>query len=620
MTNDVSANSADYWLQLGQSLRAQQRWNEAADAFRQATALDTNHATAWFLLGMSEVNANHYDEAEQAYQRSIALAPGSVEPLTCYAFLLNQRGRPRRAVELLRDVLSRAANLSVAWLVLAHSYELLGEMPAAEDAARRAMQLAPQDLAPRYQLANILLYRWQQPSQALQQVRQLLALQPYHADGWSLSGLILRALARHDESLSALQRSVELAPTPQNHSKLLAGLHYFPGMSAETLMRAHLEWNATHGAQSAIGSGRSSDAPRSGTLRLGILSADFGQHPAAFLVLPALEHLDRQHCQVVCYADRVPEDAYTARFRATADRWDTTIGMPHDDLAALIKKDQIDILFDMSGHFGERMPLFAKKPAPVQITWFGYVGTTGLATMDYVLADRHHIRPGEERWYTEAVLRMPHDYACYQAPVDVPDVTPLPALTSGYVTFGCFNNPAKFNQPLFETWAEILRRAPTARLMLKFGWLTDPELHSQLLSEFTRRGIERDRLTIEGHSPQHELLASYGRVDLALDTQPYSGGLTTCEALWMGVPVITYPGQTFAGRHSVSHLTNAGFPQFIAQNQAAYIELAVAWAGRLNELASIRAKMRDQVRRSPLCDAARFATDFLTLLTSLQPR
>jgi predicted O-linked N-acetylglucosamine transferase (SPINDLY family) len=615
----LSADSAQHWLELGQSLRAQQRWTEAADAFRQAIARDANHATAWFLLGMSEVNANHYDEAEQAYERSLALAPGSVEPLTCYAFLLNQRGKPQRAMELLRDVLARAGHLSVAWLVLGQSCELLGDLESAETAARKAVELAPQDPSARYQLANVLLFRWREPTKALEQTQHLLALYPNHADAWALQGLILRALGRHDESLGALRRSVQLASTPQNHSKLLADLQYFPGITAEALLQAHREWNAAHTPQARPAPPSEPRTPSS-SLRLGFLSGDFGQHPAAFLVLPALEHLDRQQCSIICYADRVIEDAYTARFRAIADRWQTTIGMPHDDLANLIRRENIDILFDMSGHFGERMLLFAKKPGPIQITWFGYVGTTGLSTMDYVLADAHHICPGEERWYTESVLRMPHDYACYQAPPDAPDVTPLPALTNGYVTFGCFSNPAKFNPPLFDVWAEILRRVPSARLFLKFGWIDDSALQEQLRGELERRGISRERLLLEGHSPQRELMASYGRVDLALDTQPYSGGLTTCEALWMGVPVITYAGQTFAGRHSVSHLTNAGFPQFIAPNQAAYIELAAEWADRLSELASIRAQMRDQVRRSPLCDAPRFAADLLTLLTSLKPR
>jgi protein O-GlcNAc transferase len=234
--------------------------------------------------------------------------------------------------------------------------------------------------------------------------------------------------------------------------------------------------------------------------------------------------------------------------------------------------------------------------------------------MDFILADRFHIRPGEDGGYVETVLPMPNGYACYGPPVDAPDVGPLPALASGHITFGCFNNPAKYSSRLLDAWSQILLRVPSARLLLKYGGLHQPKTQDYLRAEFARREIERQRIEFQGWSPHPELLHSYNRVDIALDTQPYSGGLTTCEALWMGVPVITYPGGTFAGRHSVSHLTNAGFGQFVAADAAHYVELAVQWANRLDEIAQIRCAMRDQVCRSPLCDAPLFAKDFLAVL------
>jgi len=234
--------------------------------------------------------------------------------------------------------------------------------------------------------------------------------------------------------------------------------------------------------------------------------------------------------------------------------------------------------------------------------------------MDFLMADRFHVPDGEECCYTEIVLRMPNGYVCYGPPEDSPEVGPLPAPIAGRVTFGCFNNPVKYSPRILEAWAEILRRVPTARFLIKFAGLDDPQLQQRMWAEFTSRGIEAERIMLEGRSPHAELLAAYNRVDLALDTQPYSGGLTTCEALWMGVPVITFPGQTFAGRHAVSHLTNAGHEQFIAADSAGYIDLAVNWTSRLEELATIRSQMRERVRNSPLCDGPRFARDFLSLL------
>jgi predicted O-linked N-acetylglucosamine transferase (SPINDLY family) len=624
MSNDsTAAGSAGYWLQVGQQLRAEKRWVEASEALARAAALDPQNAGIWRVIGLTEVNAGRYPQAEAAYQRSLAVAPGNVETTICYAFLLNQQSQPQRALELLRDVVSHHSELAIAWLVLGHSCELIGDMEAAEAATRNAVTCSPHDPAARYQLANVLFFRWKL-IEAEVQARELLMMQPNHADGWALLGLILRAFARHDESLAALRQAVTIGPTPANHSKLLAGLQYAEGVTAEMLREAHLEWDRMHGGASEQSAASAAPHAPPGTLgrrvRVGLLSSDLAQHPTGFMVLPAIEHLDKEQCEIVCYSDRAAHDDYTDRFRAAASEWRTTQGMPGPALLETMRADKLDILLDLNGHFGERMPLFFSKPAPVQITWFGYVGTTGLSAMDALLADPYHVRAGEELYYAETVLRMPADYACFGPPTDAPDVGRLPAALSGQVTFGCFNNPAKFTPQMVDAWCEILRRVPEARMLFKFGWIGDPGAKARLLIEFSRRGIDDQRIMIEGHSPQREVLETYNRVDLALDTQPYSGGLTTCEALWMGVPVITYPGRTFAGRHSTSHLTNAGYSQFVAADVAGYVELAVEWANRHGELAAVRREMRDQVRRSPLCDAPRFAADLLSLLSTAQPR
>jgi predicted O-linked N-acetylglucosamine transferase (SPINDLY family) len=344
------------------------------------------------------------------------------------------------------------------------------------------------------------------------------------------------------------------------------------------------------------------------------VSRDFGQTPAAFLVLPVLEHLPRSACELVCYSDRTNDDEYTARFRAAASAWRTTYGQGDEQVAALIQRDNIDVLIDLMGHTGRRLLLFARRSAPFQLSWLGYASTTGMSAIDGILADRFHIREGEERWYSEQVLRMPHGYACYGPPRDSPPVGPLPALAAGHVTFGCFNNTLKYSAKIRAAWAEILRRAPSSRLVLKFQGLDDPLLQDDLRRWFQERGVAGERIAFEGWSLQADVLAAYQRIDLALDTQPYSGGLTTCESLWMGVPVVTFPGQTFAGRHSASYLTNAGYPQFIAADIDGYVELAVEWSSRLDELAEIRKQLRVNLQSSPVCNASQFAQDFLSVV------
>jgi predicted O-linked N-acetylglucosamine transferase (SPINDLY family) len=264
--------------------------------------------------------------------------------------------------------------------------------------------------------------------------------------------------------------------------------------------------------------------------------------------------------------------------------------------------------------------VFARKPAPIQITWAGYVGTTGLTAMDYLLADRHEVPPEAERYYRERVLRMPDGYVCYDPPAYAPAVAPLPALEQGNVTFGCFNNPAKITPQAIEVWARILRRLPGARLVLKFKGWDNSGVAGRFREMFVNLGIDPGRVEFLGSAPHAKFLTEYNRIDLALDPFPYCGGLTTCEALWMGVPVVTCPGETFASRHSLSHLSNVGLTETIARDLDEYVELAVSLASDLPRLAALRAGLRERMAASPLCDGPRFARQFMELLRGIADR
>jgi protein O-GlcNAc transferase len=606
----------DDFLQQGDAFFSQQRWLDAVAAYAEAVRLEPQSANAWQLLAAAQQNAQQFAAAEKSFERCLALEPERLDASVRYGFLLDTIGQPRRAIELLQPALAKAPQLGIVWVVLGHSYRLLGEMKAAIEATRRAIQVNPGDQTARYQLADLLLNTWElDECEAV--LNQLLTENPNFADAWALLGICLRSQFRHPESIAALQRSVNLVANRLHHSKLVVGLQYVEGVTAELLQLAHQQWNAAHGRPATPQPPPATRSLATGRLRLGFVSADFARHPIGFLLLGALEAIDKDQVEIVCYADRVANDEYTTAFRAVAKEWREIHGLPDDQVANRIRSDSIDILFDLAGHYSERFGLFAFKPAAIQITWLGYVGTTGLAAMDYLIADRFHVPPGEEHLYSERVLRMPHGYVCYRPPASAPEVGPLPALTSGNITFGCFNNPAKYSPSLFGAWSAILAQMPTARLLLKFGGLDQPSIQNRVYAEFARRGIDSSRILFEPMTQHFDALAAYNRVDLALDTQPYSGGLTTCESLWMGVPVITFPGQTFAGRHSTSHLANAGFGQFIAADWKGYVKLALDWAAQPTALAQIRAEMRQRVRNSPLCDCRAFAPELLTLLRSV---
>jgi predicted O-linked N-acetylglucosamine transferase (SPINDLY family) len=607
------ADISEHWAGLGNCLFHQARWSDAADAYQQALRKNPNDAEVWSNLGAARQSIGQSDAAEQALLRALNLAPDDPNANTRFALLEIQRGEIGPAIERIKRVLARSPQVAAMWLVLGHAERLIDHLPQAVAAYRRALELAPNDRDVRYNLALVQL-QCLAAYEAEMLAGQLVAENPQDAAAWTVLGGALHAQARMDGAVFALRRSVEVEPYAVTHSKLLVGLHYDASIGPEQMLAEHRRWDAAYAQPVTAASRPGVVRAMDDGLRIGFVGLDFNRGPSGFLALRGLECLDKSRCDVVGYCDLAWEDAYTVRFRAASNIWRMTMGLSDEELAEQVRRDEIDVLVDLGGHVGRRLLAFARRPAPLQITWLGYVGTTGLSTMDGLLADRFHIRPGEEAWYSEKVLRMPNDYVCYGPPTNAAEIGPLPARQHGEVTFGCFNNPAKFSQQTLDAWGSILRRVPRARMFLKYGGLDDPRMQNRIRKELADRGVSTDRIQFEGWSEHADLLSRYNQIDLALDTQPYSGGLTTCEALWMGVPVITWPGRGFASRHSTSHVTNAGYGEFVAADVGGYMELAVQWARRSDELATIRAAMRDRVRQSPLCDAPRFASDLLALL------
>jgi protein O-GlcNAc transferase len=607
---------ASGWACLGVIVLQASRFVEAADAFGKAVELEPGDGNSWHNRSVALGACGEIAEAERCSRQALALCSRQPDFWLQLGNLLFRQERFAEASEAYRQSLAGNALNPTTWCNLGSAEHVQGRQAQARQAYESSLALNPAQTDTRLKLAQLLEQEWSLcEAEAL--IRQVLSVEPQRADAWSMLGRVNIYLGNPSEAIDAFGRALAIAPNPASHSRLLQSLQYADGVAPEVLLKAHREWAAAYEGQPA-------PPPRTRTLckpdrrlRIGFVAADFGVNPIGFLVLPLLEHLDKMRCEITCYFDRPKGDVLTARFRAASDQWQVTHGMPTPEVVELVRNDAIDVLIDLMGHLGDRLPVFAQRPAPLQATWFGYVGTTGLAAIDFLIADRFHVQPPDERFYTESILRMPHGYACYGPPAYAPPVSGLPALARGRVTFGCFNNPAKYSERILGAWSTILRRVPTATLLLKYGGLHTPAVQQRLLARFGRLGIEPQRIIFQGWSPHVELLERYAEVDLALDTHPYSGGVTTCEALWMGVPVITFPGKTFAGRHATSHLINAGYPQFVAQDVEGYVELAVQWAGRLEELAVIRTNLREQMRRSPLCDGDKFARDFLNLLAEV---
>ncbi|WP_316976195.1 tetratricopeptide repeat protein [Shumkonia mesophila] len=592
-----------------------ERLEEAEAAFRQTLALQPNHSRAWSNLGTLLYDQQRFDEAADAHRRAIGLDPRYAEARSNLGLALQALGNMTGAANAYREAIaidprfaSSALNLGI---VLRH-----GETEVVVAALEQAIRAEPTNVTILYNL-GLMLHWLGRLTDAVTYYRQAVAVDPSNANAWSGLAEVSLWSGRLEESMASHLRATELAPEiPAMLSARLISLQYGPGVTAAALLREHRIWDTRFGRVPVPVPTNRRDPEK--PLRVGFVSADFARHPVGFFVLKLLENHDSRAFIAVGYSvDRSP-DAITERLQAAADEWHEIRNETDAGLFERIRSDGIDILFDMAGHTSQnRLSCFACKPAPIQISWAGYVGTTGLTAMDYLLADRHHVPAGEEAHYGERVLRMPNGYICYAPPDDAPDVAPPPSKANGFVTFGCFNNPAKINDPLLDAWAEILGRLPGSRLFLKYQEMDDPITRQRVIERLEEHRIESARLTFEARSPHTELLAAYGRVDVALDTFPYAGGLTTCEALWMGVPVVTVTGATFAGRHSTSHLSNVGLTETIAADVPGYVATAVSLANDLDRLADLRATLRERMAASPLCDGPRFARDFEAVMRGI---
>jgi protein O-GlcNAc transferase len=629
---ELRPDYAEAQSDLGVVLKEQGKLDEAAACWRRAVALKPDYCLAHCNLGVALKAQGKLDEAIVCYRRALDLNPDYAEAHNNLGVVFNNQGKLndaiaccRRAVELKPNYADAHNNLGVAL----HEQGQLGE---AVVSFCRAIKCKPGYFVAYNNLGNAFKDLGQL-EEATACGRRALELMPDYVEAHNNLGNVLKDQGRADEAVACFRRALELKPDfAMAHSNLLFALQYCHGATPTALAEAHAEYDRRHAAPlKERGPGCSElpvypssliphpssfiSHPSPRPLRLGFVSPDLGQHPVGYFLVRVLENLDPDEHATICYSDGSFSDNISQRLQAAASEWRNVRTMSDERLAEQIRVDRTDILFDLAGHTAHnRLLVFARRPAPIQITWAGYVGTTGLAAMDYLLADRYHVPIGAERHYREQVLRMPDGYICYDPPADAPAVNALPALDRGHVTFGCFNNPAKITSHVIGAWARILGRLPDSRLVLKFKGWNDPGVVRRYTEMFVAHGIDLGRLKFLGYSPHEELLAEYNRIDLALDPFPYCGGLTTCEALWMGVPVVTFPGETFAGRHSLSHLSNVGLTETIAQDLAEYEELAVSLAGDMPRLAALRAGLRERVVASPLCDGKRFANNLAAIL------
>lgn len=628
-------------LGLGAMLLLQGRGGEALPLLLRACGRNPESGEAWHALGLALLRTGDAAAAEGALLEAQRRLPGHLEVALHRAQAAMEAGNLPAALALLEvecDARPLDAGLHVA---RAELLDRAGRTADALDALEAACALQP-DLSLPHRMLGGLLARVMRPADAEAPLRRALEIDPDDAPAANeLAGCLMRlhragearailedlvarghaatvpvlcnlatalvSLGEQAEAVATARRAVALDEhSMQAWRTLVNALPYGAGVQAVN--------DALGACAALLRRGNGAAAVRTNPdpdrrLRVGLLSGTMRTHPVGWLTLAGWEALDKDGFELVCLGPQA-NDPMARRFAAAAAEWHDTSGLRDEALAALCRSSlALDMVVDLGG-YGDagRLTACARRLAPVQIKWVGMqFHSTGLPEVDWFLTDRWETPEGFERLYAERLLRMPDGYVCYTPPPYAPDVTPLPALArGGAVTFGCFNNIAKMTPEVFAAWAAVLRRLPVSRLVLKTHQFSNPAVAARVRAVFAGHGIAEERLELRGASPHRQFLAEYGDVDLVLDPFPYSGGLTTCEALWMGVPTVTLPGESFASRHTLSHQCNAGLDGWAAGSVEDYVDLAVRKAADLDVLAALRAGLRARVAASPLCDGPRF--------------
>jgi len=608
------------------------------------------------LSGVVALQQGRYPAALTLLSRALKLNPRSDVCLMRLGVVLNAVGRFAEAEQRLRASLALTPALSETWFHLGAARRGLGRATDAIAAYEQALQLKP-DYPEAHDRLGALLADNRGYAAAEPHFRRAVELQPALASAWSNLGVCLTNLGRISDALPCFDRALSLEPrqahahagrglalercyrlheaaedygravaeNPAQYdaaSSRLLVLHYLPEISREQLFAEHVAFGRSAASAAAAKSSPLVPRPRptGAPLRVAIVSPDLRAHSVAYFLEPLLAHLDRREFEVFLYHDHVKVDAMSERLRSHAAQWRHIAGMLNDNLAETLRADAPDLLLELSGHTGfNRLPLLARRLAPVQVTYLGYPDTTGLATMDYRLTDALADPPGEaDLLHTEKLVRFAPTAWAYAPPAVAPEPAPSPCAGGGPVTFGCFNNLAKINDVLLAAWGRLLKAVPGSRLLLKGHGLGQAVLQADLGRRLAAAGIAPGQVeTLERTSTLAEHLAAYARVDIALDTFPYHGTATTCEALWMGVSVITLAGDRHAARVGVSLLTAAGHPEWIAHDWDDYLARAAALAGDRQKLAAARTGLREEMRQSSLLDHAGQAARFGAALRAM---
>ena len=597
-------------INLGIGLEAMGDMAGAIGSYEQALACDPANPAANYNLGKLLYTRGELPQAERLLQQALRSRPDFPDARIVYAYVLQAQGKLEPAAAELRDALRQRPDDLGARAALFHVLEAKGDLAGAAAELESVLKEKPDWTEALYNYGTTLM-KLERDVEAEAALRSVIARDPGFLLAYRMLGNLLHRHGQVGEMLQVCRAGRAYLPESlELESFELLGLNFIESVSEDALARLHRGFGErlerTYPQRFELLRDRAATERR---LRIGYVSGDFNYHPVGLFMLPLLEHHDRQRFEVYCYATSTKVDDFTQRLSARADVWRDVRALSEAQLADAICEHRIDILIDLAGHSGvSRLGAFAQQAAPVQASWLGYLNTTGLSRIQYRITDHHCDPVGlTERLHTESLVRLPHSQWCYRPFVSVSHSPTPPLERNGHVTFGSFNQIAKISHTTRSLWAQILNQLPDARLVV--AGVAQGRAADGLLRDLGAAGIARARITIVPFLPVQDYLRWYDAVDIALDPTPYSGGTTTCDALWMGVPVLTVPGPRPASRSAASILATVGMPEWIASTPSDYVQRALKFSRERKLLSSLRVSLRERTRTSALMDEERFTRD-----------
>ena len=602
----LNPGNGEALLNRAMALRSLKRSEEALQSLDRALAINPEDPKALLNRASLLQELHRPAEALDSFDRALALRPQDASALTCRGVVLQNLNRPAealrshdRALAVEPDSADALLNRGVALMDLDRPTEALASID-------RSLALHPGQADTLMNRGNALV-QLRRHREALLEFDRALAIQPDNIHALMNRGLTLHLSGRHEDAIADFDRVLEMEPhLAKARSAKIFMLDYLPDLTFQRHQEERRQFFQFQARDLPPYAPHLNDRSPDRRLVLGYLSADFKQHSAAASFWPVLRHHDQSEFQIICYSGVLAEDALSRKFQAHASGWVRAHALRDEQLAQRIRQDQVDILVDLSGHStGNRAMVLALKPAPIQVTAWGHSGGSGLPMVDYQFTDPVHIPPQMRSLFAEASYDLP---CCitFEPPDYAPGVSELPAALKGHVTFGSLNRFSKITPRVLDTWSRILASTPKSRLFLKDGLFDDPQLQNEVYGQFLRRGITRERLELRGHTSHERHLSAYSEVDIALDTFPQNGGITTWEALWMGVPLVALVGQHPACRISASILTALGLGGWVAKDEEDYVTLAVHRAQNLSALARFRHDARSLVGASAAGNPKRY--------------